>query len=406
MYPLFRTPELNLSESEQGLQVVLGNGFDLFEQRLPLGTPQEEVILTAEATLLMLACRQYFNPIPYLQPAFDEGEKIRLTLEGTARIRKVAFLRRNVKYALRTLLSKMIGNGKAFKEFNSKVNAGLMETFYMNSGKIVVSLDSALAELPEVFHPDLLANARTAEPKYFSMDELYEIADAAHIVVGGPPCHPLELKPSRVVVAPANPGIMLTNNLPEPPLILVADEAESKFPIVAIHNMKQRLRKSAEADRFKVGDEVLTRFQFMEYLCWCVSEGNKLSKLCTGLNGTPTMIEVGKWRQWHPDFDHDLQVAEKIRATVDADNAREVVDNAMADKDELARARFQYKAYMELAALGDEKFRQKQIIQTEDLNKKDEVEIKRQLVMMLQNNPKILDILKNKSQPQVINAEP
>ena len=36
----------------------------------------------------------------------------------------------------------------------------------------------------------------------------------------------------------------------------------------------------------------------------------------------------------------------------------------------------------------------------------DETEIKRQLVMMLQNNPKILDILKNKSQPQVINAEP
>jgi hypothetical protein len=199
---------------------------------------------------------------------------------------------------------------------------------------------------------------------------------------------------------------MLSNNLPEPPRILVEDEAETKFPIVAVHNMKLRLRKSAEADRFKVGEEVLTRFQFMEYLCWCVSEGRTLSKLCTGLNGTPTMIEVNKWRQWHPDFDHDLQIAEKIQATVLADEALDIARDVSADKDEVNRAKFQHKALMDRAALQDEKFRQKQVIQTEDLNKKDEVEIKRQLVMMLQNNPKILDILKNKQQPQIINAEP
>ena len=405
MYPLFRTPELNESRSEHGIQIVLGNGFDLFEQRLPAETEPEEVVKQAEATLFLLACRQYFNPIPYLNPAFDDAPKIQLTLAGTAMIRKAAFLRRNVKYIMRALVQKMLCSSKAMKAFNEKANAGLMETFMMVSGKTVVSLDSALLELPERFHADLKAHAKVMDPRFFRMNDLYALADESMVVVGGPPMHPLEFKPSQVTVAPANPGLMMSNDLPEPPRILDDADAHSKFPIDKIRRMQDRLRKSADADRYVVGETVLTRFQFMEYLCWCVSEGRTLSKLCTGLHGTPTMIEITKWRQWHPDFDHDLQVAEKIQASVLADEALDIARDVMADKDELAKAKFQHKALMERAALQDEKFRQKQVIQTEDLNKKDETEIKRQLVMMLQNNPKILDILKGKQQ-QVIDVTP
>jgi hypothetical protein len=404
MYPLFQTPELNISRTDKGVQVCLGNGYDLFETRLPIDSTDEEVIAKAEHELLSLACRQWFNPIPHMMPFDESAPTIRLTADGVYPIRHAAFLRKNIKYLPQPFIKRLAGSGKEWRVISKAIKEGGLESFEMVTKVLVVSLDAALLVLPERSHGDAIANARVVNPRFFRIDDLYGIADDAKIVIGGAPSHPLEFKPSQVMTTQTNDKLVLTNDLPDPPMLLEEVSAKAKFPLADINAMQERLRKRAEEDRYVVRNQALTRFQFMEYLCWCVTQGKVLSKICTGMNGTPSMIEIAKWRQWHPDFDHDMQVAEKIQANVFADEALEIARDVIPDKEAIAAARFTHKALMERAALQDEKFRQKQVIQTENLNDKNDVEIKRQLVMMLQNNPKVLDMLKPK--PAIIDVTP
>jgi hypothetical protein len=91
----------------------------------------------------------------------------------------------------------------------------------------------------------------------------------------------------------------------------------------------------------------------------------------------------------HPDFARNMEIAEAVQAHVFADMAhREVM--GVEDKDGVPVAKLKSQFFMKRAALQAEKFRDKQVIQTEDLDKKDERDLRRQLSALLMANPELL----------------
>jgi len=408
-YPLYQTPELNYSNNGDGIQVYLSNGAELFPEPLAPSETHDQIVREAEYNLLLLALRYYYNPIPFMMPRSDDQPKIMLTKERTRKIRYAAFLRGNIKYFRYKMLKALAGPD--WKKIWQKANCHRHETFSLASSSMmeVMSVDAAMSLCSNNFHKEIEETGIVCEAKHFCMDDLYTMADAENIVIGREYLHPLE----RGADAPVIPDNVPVNDLPEPPVILPVDKAVEKFPLDEISETNRRLRAGAEEMCYSVRGTPLNRYQFMDYLVWAVSNGeykskkiNTLSSICTGLNGTPTKSEVWRWRQWHPDFDHDLKIAEKIQAEGFADKALEIAMDCEDSKD-VPVAKLQRDTLMQRAALADEKWRNKQVVQTEDLNQKNEIEIKRQLAMVLQNNPKLLEMLSNSAKtPGPIDVTP
>jgi hypothetical protein len=132
----------------------------------------------------------------------------------------------------------------------------------------------------------------------------------------------------------------------------------------------------------------------MQYIPWAISEGKTLREICKGVNGTPTMLEISRWLQWYPDFKHELETAEMIQAHTFVDWAQEIIMGANADKDNLNLAKAQANFMLKRAALQSEKFREKKVIQTENLDLKNEAEVRRKLKMLIRNQvvSEIIDV--------------
>jgi hypothetical protein len=221
---------------------------------------------------------------------------------------------------------------------------------------------------------------------------------------------------------------MPANDVPKPPEILNTRAAEHKFKLSETALTKkacglngyrsayERMAANAADPIFRIGEEYVNRYQFMDYLIWALGEGHSLDSICKGRDGTPSLLEIDRWSSIHPDFANSLKSAKRVQAIRLADKAIGVVDKAVEaiesadDKDamllakgKLSAAKIQHDVYMKRAALDNEDFRDKQVIQTEDLSKKNETELKRQAIALLMANPLLLEEVMRK--PETIEGE-
>ena len=137
----------------------------------------------------------------------------------------------------------------------------------------------------------------------------------------------------------------------------------------------------------------------MQYIPWAISEGRTLREICKGINGTPTMLEIARWLQWYPDFRREMETAEAIQAHTFVDWAQEIIMGSSNDRDALNLAKAQASFMLKRAALQSEKFREKKVIQTENLDNKNEAEVKRKLKMLLRGDV-VADIIDVDPEPK------
>jgi hypothetical protein len=146
-----------------------------------------------------------------------------------------------------------------------------------------------------------------------------------------------------------------------------------------------RIKADARQPIYRIDQEPANRYQMMQYIPWAITEGQTLRDICKGINGTPSMLEIARWLQYYPDFRRELEQAETIQAQVFMDHAQEIIMGLEPDtsKEALGVAKAQTNFLMKRAALQSPKFIEKKVIQTENLDMKNEAEVKRKLKMLL-----------------------
>ena len=135
------------------------------------------------------------------------------------------------------------------------------------------------------------------------------------------------------------------------------------------------------------GKEV-DRYHMMKYIVDQIGRGKLISHICSGSHGMPSLQTVIAWKEEHPDFKQALNAAKKIQAIVLAEEGLQNLRDA--DKTEASLAKAQFEGLLRWAALGNEDFKEKQVIQTENLAQSSVDELKAQLASILKDNPGLL----------------
>lgn len=417
-YKDFRTPHLSYRKRDGRFEVLLADGRPLFDPPLPEDADEKEMLERAHTEVLMLACRNLVDIMPLLMPFNDELPRIVLDEQRHYQARYVAFLRGRIPYINSKGLRQVSGPEWGIVRMN--LRDGKAEAFPGTANFNGISCDSACEMLPDHMHDNVYWMGKPGGGKGFNKGDIYPIAADFNIVIDGVPKHKLESKSNKNKEPKLPP--MPSNNLPEPPQILDTRQAANKYKLNEAALTKkacglngyrsayERMAAKASDPIFRIDEDWVNRFQFMDYLIWAIGDGHKMEEICKGRDGTPSLLEVARWADIHPDFGLGLKNAKKVQAIRLADRAIDVVDTAAkevmqaGDRDEmlmakakLGAAKVQHDVYMKRAALDNEDFRDKQVIQTEDLGKKNEGELKRQLVQMLMGNQDLVMEIANKA---------
>lgn len=379
--------------------LLLADGRELLREPLPDTLTDEELGLAAVKEILFLVVRDLVDIVPLLREVEASNYNIQLPTTGMSKIRKVGFMRGHILY-LTNALAKTIGR-EYWKTARTKPKH-IPEVFQGNISNIhAYSCDWICGEFPEHLHADVYANGRQGGGRGFNKESIFDLAEEEGIELGSIPVHPLERKIMILPVGPDKPKSKVKNDLPKPldgPKANGQDYIVDKKFVQTVREshggimsdktyamILRRIKADAREEIYRIQDEPANRYQMMQYIPWAITEGKTLRDICRGVNGTPTMLEVARWLQYYPDFRRELEVAENIQAHVFADQAQEIVMglHSDAEKGEIAVAKVQSNFLMQRAALQSEKFREKKVIQTENLDNKNEAEVKRKLKMLL-----------------------
>lgn len=400
-YHHFLTPHLSLHRSENGTNIYLADGRDLLRENLPVNATPTQCHEAALLEITFLALRDLVDIIPLLKP-FGNGEWTALPQKAYWYIRYIAFLRGRIPFIKIADLKKV--SKKLWPHVDKHIKTSFPERF-PGKGKLaqVISCDWACMVCPDTIHEEIYALGKYATSSSFDQEHVFKRAQQMDIIIDTKPRHPLEEDLYKTLSTEQKKEMEQKNKptgLPSPPEILPREEAENKYgrlDLVAVREQKRvrdelafnrvkfRIAQDSKVACYKIDTVSVDRHQYMDYIVWGVSEGNRITELCPGSKGTPTLLEVYRWKQMYPDFALGLQAAEEIQAQIFADRALKIAED-VTEKDEIPVAKFKHRALMERASLQAEKFRPKQVIQTEDLDHKNVADLKRQLKVLLQGN--------------------
>ena len=406
-YPHFQTPHLSLCRDKDFTNIFLADGRMLLRENLPADAPVIDCYNAALNEIAFLVLRDLVDLIPLLQPCGNDNEWFALQVKDFYPIRYVAFLRGKIPFITLADLKKV--TKKLWKHMERNIRDSNPERF-PGKGKFskVISCDWACLVSPKSIHEDIYACGKWGSSSTFDQEYVFKEAEKRDIIIDTMIRHHLETDVMKRVDrerAKKRAYQKQSNGLPIPPEIPAKDEADQKYgrlDLVAVKEQKRvrdqltfsrvksRILQQSTIPCYKIDDVAVDRHQYMAYVVWAVSEGKRISEVCLGIKGMPSLLEVYKWRQMYPDFAIDLQTAEEIQGQVFADRALEIAEKVEV-KEDIPVAKFKHRVLMERASLQAEKFRPKQVIQTEDLDHKDVADLKRQLKVLLQGNVAALD---------------
>jgi hypothetical protein len=389
---------LTVKRTEAHANLLLSDGRELLKDALPRYATEEELVEAGAREILSLVIRDLTNVMPYLKEFSDTEEKIQIPYLKMKQIREMAFLRGHIPY-LTQKVAATIGKKYWFRsKHEPRSKPEIFEGIISNVH--AYSCDWICSEMPEHLHNDIYANGKPGGGRGFNRKAIFDVADEEGIEINSIPAHPLERDIMVLPVAPkSNPD--LRNDLPAPPLDMrvppsrypldqkaILQTRESEGGILSdktFAGVLSRIKMDAREEIYRIQDKAANRYQMMQYIPWAITEGKTLREICKGINGTPTMLEISRWLQYYPDFRRELENAEAIQAQAFMDQAQEIIMDldSGTSKEALAVARAQSNFLMKRAALQSEKFREKKVIQTENLDSKNEMEVKKRLKMLL-----------------------
>ena len=398
-YQFYRTPRLTVQREEAGTNIKISDGRLLLRSPLTATATDEELIAAAYKEIMFLVARDLVNIIPLLREYDTEQPCIRIPIQEATKFRRMAFLRGHIPYLTRGL-AKLIG--KAYWVRATKAHKNVPEIFQGNLEKMqVYSCDWVCGELPEHLHDDIYANGKPGGGRGFNREEIFVTADEEGIVISSIPEHPLERQRISLEVGPDKERPKMRNDLRPLPedmkvspkfynvdkdfVLATREQGGATLSDKTFSSIIMRIKADARQPIYRIDAEPANRYQMMQYIPWAITEGRTLRDICKGINGTPSMLEIARWLQYYPDFRRELEQAETIQAQVFMDYAQEIIMGLEPETSKEARgvAKAQTNFLMKRAALQSPKFIEKKVIQTENLDMKNEAEVKRKLKMLL-----------------------
>ncbi len=148
-----------------------------------------------------------------------------------------------------------------------------------------------------------------------------------------------------------------------------------------------KIKDQYKREKFNAGDQcwgplpglghktMATRYEVMEYLVGCMEmSGMSLEELLASHEqevneygaAFPTLAEVRRWEKFHPEFAKAMKFAEEIRGEILTEAAVRTVLDSPETRDP-RRIKLEYDALKNHGAILNPKFKDKQVIQTEDI---------------------------------------
>lgn len=174
--------------------------------------------------------------------------------------------------------------------------------------------------------------------------------------------------------------------------------------IIGRHREAIKKAKAEAVERvWEIDGKPANRYEVMEYLVTMVSEGVRLPQLCDQ-EGMPMLIEVRSWFKRHPDFKTKLEEAKEALAERYVDQAHTVLQEADSDRTGLAKA--ESELCMKMAGMMSEEFKEKKIIQTEDISHTwTEAQILARMRVLTDSDPNLKEEFKKLISSNIIDAE-
>ena len=144
-------------------------------------------------------------------------------------------------------------------------------------------------------------------------------------------------------------------------------------------------------ESWETDGRTFTRYQMMEYICTRISEGESLPDVCKP-TCMPSMQEVYKWFDNHPDFEKAYSRAEEIRAHRMGEEAREAAENT--DRENVQADKLKVETLLKFAARGNRRFQDKQVVETKDeFDRMSPDQIRLRIQKMLESDPALIHAL-------------
>ena len=122
-------------------------------------------------------------------------------------------------------------------------------------------------------------------------------------------------------------------------------------------------RRRVQSEVWVVDGKKMTRFQVMDYICFLVSSGKSLPKVCD-IRGMPDLAMLYGWFQNHPDFEAALDVAEQVRGHRMGEEALEIVNKTDTVNLSVDKLRAEY--FSKAAARANKRFQDKAQVEIKD----------------------------------------
>ena len=181
------------------------------------------------------------------------------------------------------------------------------------------------------------------------------------------------------------------------------DPATAKMVVTKHRESLKKAKADAVEKVWSIDGDPSNRYEVMQYLVSMVSEGVRLPQLCDA-DGMPPLIEVRRWFKRHPDFKAALDEAKEAMAERYVDHAMNILQEAEPDRTGLAKA--ESELAMKMAGMMSEEFKEKKIIQTEDISHTwTEAQILARMRVLTDSDPALKEEFKKLISSNIIDAE-
>jgi len=156
---------------------------------------------------------------------------------------------------------------------------------------------------------------------------------------------------------------------------------------------KRQKEKRVEAGRteWRVDGHSFNRYKMMNYIVARTANGELLSEICAD-GAMPSVMEVYKWFENHPDFEREFRMAEMARGHMLGDEVERIARNT--DRENVSADKLKTEILGKAAARLNARFQDKQVVQQQDeYSHMTRDQINERITRMLEANPDLVAAL-------------
>lgn len=181
-------------------------------------------------------------------------------------------------------------------------------------------------------------------------------------------------------------------------------DSKAKERLRAYNKRQKEKRVEAGRSEWKVDGHSFNRYKMMNYIVARTANGELLSEICDQ-DEMPSVMEVYKWFENHPDFEREFRIAEMARGHRLGDEVERIARNT--DRENVSADKLKTEVLGKAAARLNARFQDKQVVQQQDeYSHMTRDQINERIKRMIEANPDLLAALPEEMRSSLEMKEP